>query len=159
MSFLQSRKIIWLFVIVAVVAVGLYLFTVWRDQHLADQEYQPKLTRTVVMQSELPPRFPTGIPLERDAKILQNTYTTSDVGGFQSVRVFITQKSLAENLQLYKKYFENDDWKVESSVDQPNLKSMSVSKGDLLVQVVLNEVPERKTVEITVQQLPPAPPQ
>lgn len=159
MSFLQSRKVIWIFVIVALVAVGLYLFTVWRSQKLADQEYQPQLTRTVVAQDELPPRFPTGIPLEKDAKILQNTYTTSDVGGFQSVRVFITEKSLSENLQLYKQYFASNGWIVESSVDQDNLKSMSVRKDDLLVQVVLNEVPERKTVEITVQQLSPAPPQ
>ncbi len=154
MSFLQSRKIIWLFVVVAVIAIGLYVFMLWREKRLAEQDYQPQLTRTVVAQSELPPRFPAGIPLEKDAEILQNTYTTSDIGGFQSVRVFITKKSLAENLNLYKQYFNDNHWTIESSIDQPSLKSISASLGELLVQVVLNEVPERKTVEITVQQLP-----
>jgi hypothetical protein len=117
-----------------------------------DLEVKEEITRTAVPQTSLPPKFPEGIPIEKNAEILTNLHVTTPSGGFQSTRMFVTQESLDDNFTLYKQYFMSNNWVIASSSNSdPKLKQISARKDDLLVQVVLNEVPTRKTVEINVQ--------
>lgn len=154
MNFLQSRKVIFIFAVVALVAIGVALYQFWQNKQAGqgDPEVKEEITRTAVPQSNLPPKFPAGIPIEKDAEILTNLYVTTPSGDFQSTRMFITSESLDDNFDLYKQYFMSNNWVIASSSNSdPKLKQISAKKDDLLVQVVLNEVPSRKTVEINVQ--------
>lgn len=154
MNFLQSRKVILIFAIIALVAVGIALYQLWQNKQAGqgDLEVKEEITRTAVPQTSLPPKFPEGIPIEKNAEILTNLHVTTPSGGFQSTRMFVTQESLDDNFTLYKQYFMSNNWVIASSSNSdPKLKQISARKDDLLVQVVLNEVPTRKTVEINVQ--------
>lgn len=157
MEFLQSRKAIWVFVAIGLIAILTAGISIWYASKYnsddKDQVKAPEVKKTIVEAEAIPPRFPAGIPLEKDAKIIQNFSITTPGGGFQSSRTFETQRSLDENFALYNQYFNNRNWKIESSSDTAQLKQVTAVKDDLQVQVVLNENTEqnRKTVEITVR--------
>jgi hypothetical protein len=161
MNFLQSRRTIvtlLAIIVLAGAAIGGYMWWQARQSATAEDE-QSVLTQKAVPQSSVPSRFPAGIPLEKDAKILVNLDTTSTDGRFQGTRKFVTKKSITDNAKLYEDFLARDGWTIASRTDLPDLKHFSAKKDDLLIQIVLNEsaVPDGDTVEISVQQANPIP--
>ncbi len=90
--------------------------------------------------NKLPDNFPKDIPLEKGAKVLQNYQKTSSDGSVQLVREFVTSKTIADNLQTYQDYMDNNGWKRSAGmIDQPKFKSFSATKDNVLLQVTIQE--------------------
>lgn len=161
MNFLQSRKTIMIMVVAALVLIlGYAGYAWWQSKQAGDlANGDPVITTKAVPQDQLPSQFPVGIPIEQGAKTLVSLDQTSTDGRFQGTRKFVTAKTIAQNATIYKDFFTQDGWKIQSSTDQATLKHYSARKGDLLLQIVLNEaqITDGNTVEIIVQQAEPAP--
>ena len=156
MNFLQSRKSIMLFAIIGILVVLGAIVWWWMNktnQAGNDGNNVLQVKRTVVPNTQIPEKFPAGIPIEKDAQVTQNYTATDKDGQFIAVRVFITQKGLDKNYEVYTKWFNDRGWKIESNLnDQADFKAITASKGDTRVQISLNNLPSlsRKTVSITV---------
>lgn len=143
-------------VIVAALFALLYVALRLAQHPLGDKKDKPlpAPTEVKVMNvdfSQNPSNFPTNIPIEEGAKIVQNYNATTPTGLFSATRVFETNKSLADNYQLYKQFMESNGWEITSSVDQTNFKMLfSRKKGEeLRVTMSTNSKYETKTVNIT----------
>ena len=121
------------------------------------QQAQPAINYEVqqVDHSILPQGLPADIPLEIDAGILQNEIITSTEGkGEQYVRKFVSQKSIAENFQIYQEYLKNNDWVVQSTINEENLKALIASNTEgskkLFINISKNELTGQVTVDLSV---------
>jgi hypothetical protein len=160
MNFLQLRKTITIMVVAALVLVlGYAGYAWWQSKQETPDSGEPVITTKAVPQDQLPSQFPAGIPIEKGAKTLVSLDQTSTDGRFQGTRKFVTAKSIEQNAAIYKEFLTEDGWKTVSSTDTDTLKHFSARKGDLLIQIVLNEaeITDGNTVEIIVQQAEPAP--
>lgn len=112
--------------------------------------------RVEVDKSSLPEKFPFDIPLEKNAVITQNYNATAEDGSFQATRAFLTEKSLAENLAIYKKYFIDNDWKITATVNQTAFKKLTATRGGQTIEVSINDDAASKlnTVSITLTEAP-----
>ena len=102
---------------------------------------QPAPREAVVHQvdkSKLPERFPADIPLETGAKIEQN-FNATQGDRLQATRQFVSQKSVKENYDLYTQWLEQHGWKIAATLDQPNLKAISATKGEDSIHVSINK--------------------
>lgn len=157
MNFLQSRKSIMLFAIIGILVIVVAGLWWWMDKSNKDASDKAsnvlEVKRTVVPNDQIPEKFPAGIPIEKDAQVTQNYTATDKDGQFIAVRVFITQKSLEKNYEVYTKWFNDRGWTIESSLNESaTLKAISAKKADTRVQITLNDLENlsRKTVSITV---------
>jgi hypothetical protein len=157
-NFLASRKVIWLFVGIGVIAIAAITAAYYgqmqnRASLLSKKTPQPKyeVTRQDVSSSKLPDKFPADFPVEAGANITQNYQATTPDGRQQSTRTFETAKSLDDNLKIYQDYFKKNGWTVNSTQKGDNYRSILASKGDLLIQVAIDENASShvKTVNIT----------
>jgi hypothetical protein len=80
------------------------------------QKPQP-VPQTTINNSQLPPGFPSDIPLEAGATITQNYTATNFSGMFQSSRDFISAKSMAENFALYQAALKKSGWTITSATN------------------------------------------
>ncbi len=152
---------------VIVLLVVILLVWLWYSQRSGRQTAQtPKQTQTAgatipqplavqttpVPNNKLPDGFPADIPLEKGAQITQN-YTAQAGGVSQATRVWVTGKTLDQNFQIYQSFFSNskNGWTIQNTVNQPNLKSITASKGKVQAIVNINEntVSKQQTVSIT----------
>lgn len=131
----------------------------WQTKQAGQAVGDSVITTKAVPQDQLPSQFPEGIPIEKGAKTLVSLDQTSTDGRFQGTRKFVSAKSIEQNASIYEEFLTTDGWKIQSTTDQPTLKHFSARKGDLLLQIVLNEakITDGNTVEIIVQQAEPAP--
>jgi hypothetical protein len=113
------------------------------------------IEKTNVAADQNPEKFPTNIPIEAGAKIVQNYNATAGGGRFQATRVFETGKTLNENLKIYQDFMKADGWAIQSTVNQANYKMLFASKGDSYLQVSMNDnqVNKTKTVNISYSEV------
>ncbi len=125
------------------------------DKSQGDGLVQATTTRKVVEDSKLPDKFPANIPQESGAVILQNDVQTSINGRFQATRSYETSKTLAENYQIYQTYFQQNGWKITTSTNEAAYKSITATKGDLSLQVNLNDnqLTKTRTVDLYLIQI------
>jgi hypothetical protein len=148
--------------IIAVIVIAIFALKPKKEgNHNADQQNgnkQVKIERTDIEATKIPPKIPTDIPFESGATISQNYAATTSDGKTQGTRVFETKKSITDAYKVYETYFKQNNWTVVSTVDQPQLKSISAQKDGVLVHVSVNEnnVTKVKTVDVTVTDAPPA---
>lgn len=109
------------------------------------------VTKKDVPTNEVPDKFPKDIPVEADAKITQNYNATSVDGTFQATRVFETKKTLDANFKIYQDYLKNNNWKIESTVNQPEYKMLYASSGASTIQIAMNDnkVAKVSTIDIS----------
>lgn len=100
---------------------------------------------------ELPDKFPKEIPLEKDATVIINNDTTSSIGHFSAIRRFESKKTLQDNFDLYKDFFNKNGWTIANTVDTENLKIINASKDKMSVRIDINKntVTNIITVDIT----------
>jgi len=165
MDFLQSKKIVWVFAVIGIIIVALAIVMVIINRQMAKPTTTKTNTKTAaelkVDRQEVPPatlpeNFPTDIPLEKDAKVIQNYTATTNNGGFQSTREFETKKTLAESYRIYKAYFQQNGWQLSGGVDDTYVKVVSANKGNLTATVTMdyNLKTDIKTIEITITKSP-----
>jgi hypothetical protein len=100
---------------------------------------QSKIKTVQVEKSQLPTKFPTDMPLENDTEVTQNYNATSENGGFQANRTFVTKKSLKDNYNIYTQYLKTHGWNITASVDQDSYKMVTGSKGNQQLQISISE--------------------
>lgn len=106
--------------------------------------------------SKLPTMFPADIPLEEGAEVDQNYNATSDDGGTQATRSFVTQKSFDENITIYKEYMQKNGWDIQISKAPDETSRVLVGmKGLSQLQVSMAIVPASQknfvTISLTTQ--------
>lgn len=139
---MPNKKLMAVVVIGFLIIAGLVYFL--KDDNTSNtQEYynnqQPSVQKTNVDFSKLPEKFPSDIPIEKDAKITQNYNSTTPEGHFQATRTFVTQLSLAENFATYEKFFNDNGWTIIATTNDPTYKMIAGSKDKQNIQVTIDE--------------------
>ena len=107
-----------------------------------------------VNEKVVPEGLPSNLPMEAGAKVLQN-YSGSNPANSDkyAIRVFVSNKTIQQNFEIYKKYASENGWAITSSVDQaaiPNVKSFSATKANAKLDVLISVNPDNQvTVNIT----------
>jgi hypothetical protein len=159
MDFLQSKKIIWVFVVIAIVAVGVAIVVglLSKQQTTSDKSTKSgefTVNKKDVAITKLPDKFPADLPMEKEAKVLQNYTSTTAAGGYQATREFETKKTLAENVKIYTDYLKKSGWTMGTGIDKTDFKVVSATKEDLSLQVTVQSLPSNvNTVTISLQQI------
>ncbi len=115
-----------------------------------------QLELTDLKQNRLPEKFPSNIPLENNANITQNFNAVTPEGLFQATRAFVTAKSLEENLRIYTDYMDKNEWQIQNTINEPNLKMVQGNKGKARLQITIGESssdPKVRTVTISYNEL------
>jgi len=158
MDFLQSKKIVWVFAVIGIVIVVLAIVMVVINRQIVKPKTNTKtaaelkVNREEVPPATLPKNFPTDIPVEKDAKVIQNYTATTNGGGLQSTREFETKRTLVDSYKIYKTYFQQNGWQLSGGVDDTYVKVVSANKDNLTATVTMdyNLKNNTKTIEITV---------
>jgi len=169
-NFLSSKKVIWIFGIIAALAIIATVVTKYSvklksgssvaddAKKAAELKASPTIQTEAVADNKLPDTFPSDIPIEKGAKITSNYNGTLSDGSFQGTLVFKSAKSVDDNYTLYQNYFKSHNWIVSggpSLQDQGNGKTLLATKDYFQAQVTINSVPTDKqnTVSITIVEL------
>ena len=109
------------------------------------------LVRKEVDPSKLPEKFPADMPMEAGATVTQNYNATGPDGGIQASRAFITAKTLAENITIYRNYLTKAGYDVKEILNRDNIKVLYGVKGNTSITVAVNEnsVNKEKVVNIS----------
>ena len=100
--------------------------------------------------AQVPQGMPAGLPWEKGAAVLQN-FTAKDpaTGKTQSTRVYVSAKTLDENLTVYQKYLQANGWIVVSAVNQPTIKNLFATKASAHLDITIAKTPDNKvTVKV-----------
>lgn len=141
--------------IIAVVVVLLVVIAVlFRSKPVQNNNQnnaeQPVITKTEVPSTDLPTKFPSDIPIEEGAKVLDNYNAQTPDGRFQATRTFETNKTLAANLKLYSDYLKQEDWTVQAVVDQAAYKMVVGMKDKQQLQISIDENSSSKVKTVTI---------
>ena len=109
-----------------------------------------KVTRTDVPPAQAPTGFPTDIPIEKNAQIIQNYNATAN-GLIQATRTFITKQTLADNFTLYSNYLKNSGRTVTNSLDLSTDKGLAATRNNSNLQITIsqNTITKVNTVDIS----------
>ncbi len=150
-------KAIVLAVLVILLAVVWY-FSMKKDekveptpQPVTDTEQKVKATKTEVDSTKVPENFPTDIPIEPGAKIVDNFNATAPDGRVQATRSFESAKSAQENFTFYKNLLTQKGYEIVNTANRDNLQVIFAKKGDGLVNIAIlnNQATSMRTVSIT----------
>lgn len=118
-----KQKTAWALIIMAVAAALIWKFG-WDKKSSTPSESQKSVEQnfseqaapmTAVDESKLPDRFPSEIPLEKDAKVTLNYNAVNLANQFQSSREFISKYSEEENFEFYTTELKKLGWEVTPS--------------------------------------------
>lgn len=99
----------------------------------------------------LPPDIPLEITKESGIRVVQN-YSQIVGNKEQNTYAFLSNKTLEQNFEIYKKFLQDDHWTIVSVVNQTDLKSISAKKTPnyLSVTINLNKQTNQTIVDITI---------
>lgn len=140
-----------LFKLLLIVAVILcLLFVAYKLMNIKKVAEVPQLVnveKTDVEITKLPEKFPSNIPLEEGAEVVQNYNSQTPEGQFQATRQFETKKTLAENYALYTDFMEKNGWEIKATTDDPTYKMVM---GNLLKKAVQVTIEENKINQVKI---------
>ncbi len=148
----QQNKIALGVVALVALAAGIFLLVKKTNSPSVSGEFfdtQVKFAEQNLDSSLVPPAFPTDLPLEQGI-LLENKVSENQVpntGTFeinaetQSVRKFLSDKSVEENFALYEEYFAQQGWEVVNRLDEPDIKVLMAKKSGLekLLKVTISK--------------------
>lgn len=148
-KYLNSKKIA---IAVAILASLFFIFYFSALKKIIRRPQAPQATPAPASEfktvSEEEAGFPKEITIEKGAKII-STYDIEVDGSFQSVRSFISKKSVADNFSFYKVLLLKNDWQITGEYDQKEVqKSLHARKGDANINIVITN-DDKSKVEIT----------
>lgn len=139
-------------------AIFVLAIVVWLFQQtgLPPEETSPTLSPELqVIKKDLPANkapsgFLTEIPIESSGKIVQN-YEAKNYDYQQATRVFQSQKTVAENYDLYYKFLTDHKWLIKNHLQTKNLATLVGSKNnwDLSVNISENSLTGIVTVSLS----------
>jgi hypothetical protein len=99
----------------------------------------PKVTISPTPAGQLPAAFPAGLPVEKNATALQNETILNPLTGKHDAQyIYVTKQTIAQNLAAYQKYLAANNWKVTSTVDQPQFQAINASQASTTLSVILD---------------------
>ncbi len=149
------KKLIIGIVVVVVVILGVLMLTgSLKRNSLQTGSPSPTPKQTIVINtvplSQLPSGLPAGLPLEAGATITQNYTTTNPNGLPLAVREFISKKTLAENLTIYKTSLTDAGWTISNVVNDPTIKIIEAKKGAVSVRILIH-TNDKNQVIVSIQ--------
>jgi len=171
-NFLASRKHIWIFAAIAILAVAAAVATRYLpagNKKLADssgnevaklppEKASPAIDSKSIAPEQTPDLFPKDMPIEKGAKVISNYNATIADGRYQGTKVFQTSNSVDENYALYENYFKTHGWTVSGgpALDQKiQAKILLATKDSFQAQVILgpDQTTKVNTVSISIVKL------
>ena len=159
----QKKQIILLILVCLLLVAGLVYWRWGANTQVGQKNPKDPLSSLVTIRKVeagiLPTGLPADLPVEQGAIILQNEILTPlEGGGEQSVRRYISYKSIEKNFDIFETYFKLHHWPTTSAVNEESLKSLSVGQADsgrrLLITISKNSVTSEVTVSLTSQTVP-----
>ena len=153
----KKRAVIAYGIVGVVVIVGVVWFVVNHDvakpllptgSSVAPVQQVPPLT---ISQGAFPLGIPSDLPISTDAAVIQNYQTNYPADQQQeSVREYVTDQTLDVAVSGYQAYFRKNGWATKSFINTSAVKSLSVSKGFISLQIAfsVNTVLRRNSVAI-----------
>lgn len=96
--------------------------------------------------ASVPTDFPTDIPLEQGVKVEQS-YGLNYVGQKQLTIVFLSVKTVKENLSLYADFLKKQNWIISNKYESAELSSLYGTKENNDINVTISE----NTLSISIQ--------
>jgi hypothetical protein len=158
-NFTSSHKMIWTFVIIALLAIVATAvislgYKSGTDQGNNNQtgNQQVQIDHKEVPAAQLPEKFPSDLPIEANAKVVDNFNSTISNGNFQATRQYESAKSPDENYKTFESFFAKNGWQTLTSSNTGTDKSLTVEKGDTVIQALFytNTVSKANIVKISV---------
>lgn len=154
----EHKKVIILtiiFILIASVVWVMHLYGKKAPAPVAEEE-NSLLADIKVQQvptSELPPELPKNLPLEPNAPIMRNEILDVSQGReVQHLRTYVSSKTVAENVKIYRDYFAKDGWKVAAeSIQKDNATIIATKAGNTFkFTVSKNSITSDVTVELVI---------
>lgn len=139
--------------LVASLAITLFIKVILKDKNpesaqTADQI--PLNAKTDVPVSQLPKNIPTDLPQEEDVSVVDNYNVAMQGGGDEGARMYLTKKSIDENVKIYSDYLEQKGWVDISLRSYPNLKVISAKKGSQNMLINISDSQDKKTSTVSI---------
>lgn len=142
-----------LLVITAILA-GLYMYknnSKIQTEDIKTEEFA--VTKTELVDTQIPSGFPVDLPIEARSKVVQNYEAKTTDGRLQSTRVMTTLKSTNEALKVYTDFFANLGW-VEALGRKDTDVTVLMLKGDNSLLISVNEnATQEKSISLTLTEL------
>ena len=148
-----------IFIVISVLIVAVFLFGKfrfdWFEKTTVEEGEKLKVGVEYIPQGTLPKEIPTDIPLEEGAPMQRNEIVKSADGAEeQYVYRFYSQKTVAENFDIYKKYLKDGGWVIKNSSKDANSAFLLANKegkaGNMQITISKNSITGDITVEINV---------
>jgi hypothetical protein len=162
-SKLTSKKAIFIIIIAAIIAILLVVFSYLHFSKQEDLLSKPDISRnkppspalpyTVLPLNKVPDALPPGIPVPVEPPNLLLLSYSQVVGNKEQTTIqFISSKSAAETLKLYKDYFKNKGWTVISTTEESTSKSLLAKKEKTFLSIIINSKESGKgdLVDLTI---------
>jgi hypothetical protein len=138
----------------AAVLGGFYYSKNRQEQNVSNNtnSAEPKPEQQVVKKDlkpdEVPEKFPTNIPIEKDAPIVQN-FSATTATHIQATRSFVSKLPIEANLKLYTDYLVKNGYTV-SPFNTDTLKSVIGRKDNTMLQIAVEQNSTNKVVTVTI---------
>jgi len=151
---MTKKIIIWVIIVVVAVAVLVVVFIKTDIGQRAGVMPEPSPVALVknVPAGDKPLGFPTTIPIEKGATIIQNYEADTADGQHQATRVFESKLTVAQNYKIYSDFLAQNSWTIKKKFQTENLASLSASKKgyDLTVNISRNTISGTVRVSLNV---------
>jgi hypothetical protein len=141
MNFFGSKKMIVVFAVIGAIAVlAMVLAVVLRKDSAPPltQEVNPvaNFKKEEIPPSQFPRQFPTDLPIEEGAIVVENFATTFENGTFQATRSYKSKNSPATNYRTFTDFFRTGDWEILLTSDTAAKKIITAKRGQTTVQAM-----------------------
>ncbi len=136
-----------LLMVVVILCLLFVAYKLMNTKKVAEVPQLVNVEKTDVEISKLPEKFPSNIPLEEGAEVIQNYNSETPEGQFQATRQFETKKSLAENYALYTDFMKKNGWEIKATTDDPTYKMVM---GNLLKKAIQVTIEENKINQVKI---------
>ncbi len=83
--------------------------------------------------------FPTDIPVEAGATVIQSSSTTNSAGQTVATYEFISKKTIVDNFMIYKNSLPPNRWAISIMQDLVAKKIIDATKGDVQAKITISK--------------------
>lgn len=134
-----------------VIGLAVLGFCITRFARVSPQEVKtstvPQATSSIAIKKTtygniLPPGYPTQIPVEKESKLMSSYTKEYPTKMYQMSTLYSSQKDVTKNALFYKKFMDQDGWKITSSSTRKDVTLLQGVKGAETLEVIVRKKPE-----------------
>lgn len=139
-------------VILAVVAfvAALIISYINKNNSKDDQSAAEIGTKLDVPKDQLPEALPANLPQEENTTVVDNYTVPLENGREEGARLYVTNKTVDENVTIYNDFLKSDGWSEISNKSFDNLKIITGSKGEERILVNISQTEDGQTSTVSV---------